>query len=166
MCPRQQTTFSSLEAVLGNLPVLLRTQRCGCTVCTDVSLPIFLHRTLCIQVLVPNQLPVLQPDHQSAKAQNSSRRITLCPFQCFRTSLYRPGLDHANSGADKMFVGPCRSAQPDTEVHGEPSLPSWAPDSFARTASAKLSKGLWNLDMVNSSNGVLPLDRTTNLFLR
>ena len=74
------------------------------------GLPIFLHRTLCIQVLVPNQLPVLHLDHQLTKAQNSSRRITLCPISV------SPGLDHANSGADKMFVGPCRSAQPDTKV--------------------------------------------------
>ena len=50
--------------------------------------------------------------------------------------------------------------------HDEPSLPSWAPDSFARTASPKLSNGRWNLLMVNSSKGVLPLDRTTNRFLR
>ena len=50
--------------------------------------------------------------------------------------------------------------------HDEPSLPSWAPDSFARTASPKLSNALWNLLMVNPSTGVVPLDRSTNLCLK
>ena len=56
-------------------------------------------------------LTINQPRHKIHRVVELS-----VPFQCLRTSLYRPGLDRANSGADKMFVGPCRSAQPDAKV--------------------------------------------------
>ena len=95
-------------------------------------------------------LTINQPRHKIHRVVQLS-----VPFQCFRTSLYRPSLDHA-------VLVDLPNQMP--RSHDEPTLPSWTPDSFA--SSAELSKGLWNLDIINSSNGVLQLDRTTNLFLR
>ena len=60
----QQTTFSFLEVAHGKQLVSLRIQGCD---------------TLCIHVLVSSQLAVLQPDHRSTKAQNSSHHTALCP---------------------------------------------------------------------------------------
>ena len=62
------------------------------------------------------------------------------PFQCLRMSRYRPGFDRVPTRCSLVFVDlPNRMPR----SHDEPSLPSWTPDSFASSASAKLSERLW-----------------------
>ena len=117
---------------------------------------------ICIKVLVPSQLPVLQPDHRPTKVQNFSPHTTLCPIlvswdvvsQSVRRSLQFSCQQDARLSSS---IVPSKCPDPSMNPVCPPGL---------QTTSPKLRNRLWNLLMVNSSKGVLPLDRTTNLFLR
>ena len=84
------------------------------------SRPFFIAR-FASRCVVPKKLPVLQPDHTSIN--QGTKFIASCnslsQFQCFRTSLYRPGHDNANSGCRQdvrwsLSICPTRCQGPTT----------------------------------------------------